>query len=371
MILSSLSLAHFRNYQQCNLDFHPKHNLIYGENAQGKTNLLEAVAFLSTMKSHRTQSPKDLMTETKQGIAPITQIVGEVQSRERDFTLDITLNHGAPVLKINQIRKKRRDLEDVFYTVLFCPEDLSLIKSAAIERRRFLDTTISQLRPNYAKALANYQKLYKSKVRILKDWHNNPSLLDTLDDFNLQLASFGADIIHYRAHFLKRLQVITPEILSDFSGGREELALCYHTVSTITDPLAPRDTLFYQVLDHQASHRSAEIASASCLTGPHKDDFSATLNGQAVKKFASQGQTRTLAISLKLAQRELFHQETGEHPVLLLDDVLSELDSKRQDYLLHHAQNGQVFITSCHHEGLCDIATGARFLVDNGVVKGG
>ncbi|MFI3249414.1 MAG: DNA replication/repair protein RecF [Eubacteriales bacterium] len=364
MIIHSLSLENYRNYEGCQLEFHPKHNLFYGENAQGKTNLLEAIAYLSSLRSHRTQSAKELTLFGQSS----SRIVGKVDSREREFTLEVSLINGAPSLKINDIRKKRREIEDVFYTVLFCPEDLSLIKSVSAERRKFLDTTISQLRPNYGRALSNYQRLYKSKVRILKDWRENPSLLDTLDDFNHQLTLCGVDLIHYRAHFLKRLQSITPSILLEFSNGRDELELLYHTVSTISDPLASREILLEQMMEHQKSHREAEIASSSCLSGPHKDDFFATINGQDVRKYGSQGQCRTLAISLKLAQRELYFQEVGEYPVLLLDDVLSELDEKRQEYLLNKVQNGQIFITSCQQHEKSE--EGAIFYIEGGTVTG-
>ena len=188
-----------------------------------------------------------------------------------------------------------------------------------LKATRFLDGCICQLRPKYAEALAEYRRLYEHKVRILRDWEEHPSLLDTLDEFNLRMAQTGALLIHYRAHFVKRLREVTPPIHLDFSGGREELGLTYETVSTVTDPEDSPRSILPQLLAHQESHRKAELESRQCLSGPHKDDLTVELNGMSAKTFASQGQTRTAALSLKLASREIFYQETGEWPVLLLE----------------------------------------------------
>ena len=250
--------------------------------------------------------------------------------------------------------------------MLFCPEDLSLIRAGAAERRKFLDGAICQLRPRYAQALAEYNRLYDHKTRILRDWPENPSLLQTLDDFNLRMAQTGAIVIHYRAHFVKRLAALTPPIQSDFSGGREKLSLGYETVSTVTDPEAPPRELLPLLLEHQERHRKAEIDSRQCLSGPHKDDLSVKIGGQEAKTYASQGQTRTAALSLKLAQREIFQEETGEWPVLLLDDVLSELDPRRQAFVLNRIRGGQVFITCCEEEKLEGLEGGRAFHIHDG-----
>lgn len=231
--------------------------------------------------------------------------------------------------------KTAGELAGILNTVLFCPEDLSLIRAGSEERRRFLDGAICQLRPRYAQALAEYSRLYGHKTRILRDWPENPSMLDTLDDFNLRMAQTGAIVIHYRAHFVKRLRERAPAIHGEFSGGREGLELGYSTVSNIPDPQAPPRELLPLLLEHQEKHRKAEIDSRQCLSGPHKDDLTVDIGGKNAKTYASQGQTRTAALSLKLAQREIFQEETGEWPVLLLDDVLSELDPRRQAFVLN------------------------------------
>jgi DNA replication and repair protein RecF len=251
-------------------------------------------------------------------------------------------------------------------TVLFCPEDLSLVRDASAARRRCVDHAICQLRPRYAQALAEYHRLYEHKIRILRDWTQTPSLLSTLDDFNLRLAQTGAILIHYRAHFIKRLRECAPPIHADFSGGRENLELSYETVSTIQNPMAPPRELLDRLLLHQEQLRQAEQDSRQCLCGAHKDELLVMINAASARQYGSQGQTRTAALSLKLAQREIFQQETGEWPVLLLDDVLSELDGKRQAFVLNRIRGGQVFITCCEEEKLEGLELGKAFHVRQG-----
>ena len=350
MIVKGIELDFFRNYLLMDAKFSPELNVICGENAQGKTNLLEAVSYLSTASSHRARYDKELI----QFGVDSAFIKGEILSRDRDFTLEARLSRNArKQLFSNGVRLKTAgELAGVLNTVLFCPEDLYLIREGAGERRRFLDSCICQLRPRYAAALAEYRKLYDQKTRILRDWEEKPSLLETLDDFNLRMAQTGAVLIHYRAHFIRKLREYAPPIHREFSGGREILALRYETVKTVVDPEASPKEIFPQLLDHQESHRQAELDARQCLSGPHKDDLTVELDGMSAKQFASQGQTRTAALSLKLGSREIFFHDTGEWPVLLLDDVLSELDARRQAFVLGHINGGQVFITCCEDEKL-------------------
>lgn len=364
MIVKGLELDFFRNYAHLSAGFDSRVNLIYGENAQGKTNLLEAIAYLSAARSHRARYDKEMIML---GVDSAF-IKGGIDSRGREFTLEAKLFRGkGRQLYSNGVRLKTAgELSGVLTTVLFCPEDLSLIRAGGAERRRFLDGAICQLRPRYAQALAEYNRLYDHKTRILRDWVENPSLLDTLDDFNLRMAQTGAILIHYRAHFIKRLREHAPGIHADFSGGRERMELEYETVSTVTDPMAQPREILAQLLSHQESHRQAELDSRQCLSGPHKDDLMVTIGGQSAKTYASQGQTRTAALSLKLAQREIFQEETGEWPVLLLDDVLSELDARRQSFVLNRIQGGQVFITCCEEEKLEGLEGGKAFHIQNG-----
>ena len=364
MILNALELDFFRNYVHFQSNFHPRVNLIYGENAQGKTNLLEAVAYLSSARSHRARYDREMIMLDIDGAF----LKGQVDSRGRTFTLEAKLSRGkSRQLYSNGVRLKTAgELAGILTTVLFCPEDLYLIREGAAARPKFPDLAICQLRPRYAQALAEYHRLYEHKTRILRDWPENPSLLETLDDFSLRMAQTGAILIHYRAHFVKRLEQEAPAIHRDFSGGRETLGLRYETVSTVADPLAPPRTILEELLAHQEAHRQAELEARQCLTGPHKDDLAVELDGRSAKTYGSQGQTRTAALSLKLAQREIFFQETGEYPVLLLDDVLSELDAKRQSFVLNHIKGGQIFITCCEEEKLEGLEQGASFHIQGG-----
>ena len=345
MKLRRIALDGFRNYTDFTADFSPGVNVIWGENAQGKTNLLEAIGFLSGARSHRARGDKELLSFHRDR----GTITAEVTSRGRDFLLEVQLFRGARRrLFVNHVKcKTAAELGGIVQTVLFCPEDLALIKAGAAERRSFLDHAICQLRPRYAEALAQYNKLLDHKTRILRDWEKHPSLLDVLEDFNEAMARAGALVIHYRAHFVRKLAEKAAQIQTEFSGGRETLALHYATVSTVRDPLGPTVELYEDLRRHQDSHAKAERDVRSCLSGPHKDDLMARINGQPARQYASQGQTRTAALSLKLAERELFRDDTGQWPILLLDDVLSELDARRQDFVLRRITGGQVILTGC------------------------
>ena len=365
MRIDRLELDFFRNYVHLDAAFDPSVNVVYGDNAQGKTNLLEAIAYLSGL-NHRARYDKELI----QFGVDRAFLKGEIFSRNRDFVLESELHRGQRrILRSNGVKLKNwAELAGIFQSVLFCPEDLYLIREGAAARRKFLDDCICQLRPRYAQALAEYKRLHEHKTRILRDSEEYPSLLDTLDEFSLGMAKAGAVIIHYRAHFMKRLRQEAPAIHGDFSGKREVLNLRYETVSSVTDPEAAPKDIFPQLLAHQETHRAAEIASRQCLSGPHKDDMVVEIDGQLAKNYASQGQTRTAALSLKLAAREIFQQDTGEYPVLLLDDVLSELDPRRQEFVLNRIDGGQVFITCCEDDRLPRMLGGKVLQIRNGAL---
>ena len=193
-------------------------------------------------------------------------------------------------------------------------------------------------------------------------------MLSTLDDFSEGMAITGAQIVRYRASFAARLSEHAAKIHNEFSGNGEKLEMSYKTVSTVTDCTASAAQIYEEIIAHQRAHRAAEIASASCLTGIHKDDLEISINGQSARSFASQGQTRTAALSIKLSEREIYLAETGEYPVLLLDDVLSELDPRRQEFVLNRIGGGQVFITCCEDDRLAALTGGRVFTVQNGEV---
>lgn len=346
MKLTDIYLRGFRNYDELQLSFAPGVNLIVGSNAQGKTNLLEAISFLGSGKSFRAQKNAELVKLQVE----FAEISGGVFSQERQQSLRWLVFPGARPrqLYLNGVKKKATsEISGVLNTVLFCPEDLMVLKSGASARRRLGDSALCQLRPNYEAALTEYHRILEQKSSILKDRFQNPGLLEILPEYNARLCQVGALIISYRARFYEGLGKAAKAYHGSFSNEQEEFQLTYHTVSSVKDPFAPIDTLIGDLQEHLQSHYTAELESAQCLTGPHKDDFSVTLNGMDIKAFGSQGQTRTAAISLKLAQRELMTNQAGQMPVLLLDDVLSELDPKRQDFVLNQISSGQVFITCC------------------------
>ena len=346
MHLNKINLRNFRNYEEISLDFEPGVNLIVGDNAQGKTNLLEAIFYLGSGKSFRAQKTSE-MVRFDQDFADLE---GEIFAQERNQSLRWVLFRGSRPRQIfrNGAKKKTAgDIAGVLPTVLFCPEDLMVLKTGAAQRRRLGDHGLCQLRPNYDAALTEYNRILDQKNRILKDHFENPAVLEILPEYNARLCQVGAMLISYRARFYDALGKAAAKFHNQFSGGAEDFCLQYKTVSTVSDPFAPIAKLTEDLQSHLERHYRAELETAQCLTGPHKDDFEVCLSGINLKSYGSQGQTRTAAISLKLAQRQLMGKEWGEEPVLLLDDVLSELDPGRQDFVLNQIVSGQVFITCC------------------------
>ena len=346
MNLIDIKLRDFRNYEQLALSFDPGVNLIVGDNAQGKTNLLEAIIYLGSGKSFHTQKSSEMVRFG----AEFGEIEGNVYSQEREQSLRwLLFSAGRPrQLFLNGVKKKTAgEISGVMQTVLFCPEDLMVLKTGAAPRRKLGDNALCQLRPNYEAALTEYHRVLEQKSRILKDRFENPALLQILPEYNTRLCQVGALIISYRARFYDALGKAAATYHEKFTGGAEEFHLEYKTVSNIRDPFAPVGELKELLLEHLESHERAELDSCQCLTGPHKDDFDVSLSGMSLKSYGSQGQVRTGTISLKLAQRELMAKQTGQMPILLLDDVLSELDSNRQDFVLNQISEGQVFITCC------------------------
>lgn len=366
MQIDRLLLEGFRNYDSQQLTFDGSCNVIYGENAQGKTNLLEAIVYLSCGRSPRTHADRELIGFDRDR----ARLVGHIQAREREFETEILLNRGRRRrMIVNGVAARNGgDLSQVLHTVFFSPEDLFLIREGAAARRRFMDQSLCQLRPRYAEALAEYGRLYDHKTRILRDSDEYPQLLDTLPDFNHRLCQVGAVLISYRARYVQALAVHARRAHWECSGEREDLALTYQTVKTVEDPLGPLQDIAGALEEHQARHYQAELASRLCLSGPHKDDIAVTVNGLEARHFCSQGQVRTAALSLKLADREIHKNAIGEYPVMLLDDVLSELDPRRQEYVLNRIAGGQVFITCCENDRLDALLSGRVYHVREGKV---
>ena len=367
MRIDRLELEGFRNYGKEEADFDPRCNVICGENAQGKTNLLEALVYLSRGKSPRARTDREMIGFSEES----ARLQVRADSRGREFQVRADLFRGRRrKITVNQVPvKTNAALGDVYHTVFFQPEDLNLIREGAATRRRFLDTALCQLRPRYAAALAGYERAREQKTRILRDYDQRPDLLEALPEFNEQLIRLGAALIHYRHSFCLRLAEYAAVHHRECSGGREALELRYQTVSYVEDSGAAPEIVKEQLRRHMDSHKEAELSSRLCLSGPHKDDVSVSIDGRDAKQYASQGQTRTAALALKLAEREIYKNAAGEYPVLLLDDVLSELDPRRQEFVLNRIAGGQVFITCCEEDRLPSLLGGRVFHVEQGRIS--
>lgn len=366
MRIDRICLNGFRNYDYQWAEFAPGINVITGENAQGKTNLLEAVYLLSTGKSFRTRFDRELVHFGYSA----GEILADLYAVHRKQTVKITLRPGVrKAITRNGVKVTATELAGQFTCVLFCPDDLNIIKEGPAARRRLMDAAITQLRPGYGKYLSDYNRLYEQKAAILRDWREKRTLLETLDDFSDQMCKVSAQIIRYRAAFTARLAQEAKRVHEEFSGGRDSLELSYRTVSTVNDPMAPAQEIYYDLCEHQESHRKAELESGQCLTGCHKDDIDIFINEKPARSFASQGQTRTAALSIKLAEREIHLQESGEYPVLLLDDVLSELDPGRQEFVLNRIGGGQTLITCCEGEEISRRTGGKVITVHGGEIR--
>ena len=364
MTIKELHLDGFRNITDMSARFEDGVTVVSGRNAQGKTNLIEAIYYLASGRSFRPASDSEMLSFSRD----YASIRAVVSSTGREQTLEARFFRGRRrEIFANGVKlKKSSELSGRLTAVQFGPEDLNIVKDGAAVRRKLMDQCISQLRPAYYNALSEFGKLYDNKTRILKDYHEKPSLLELLDDFDLRLARQSALIIYYRAAFAEGLARRAAAIHDEFSGGAEELAITYKTVGGMNPAGRKPEQILPDLLEHQNGHRQAELRTGQCLSGAHRDDLEITINGASARKFASQGQARTASVSIKLAERDIHFNYSGEYPVLLLDDVLSELDEKRQGFVLGRITNGQVFITCCDESATLSGYDGNVVRIENG-----
>ena len=334
MYVESLELKNFRNYESLNINFDEHTNILYGDNAQGKTNVLEAIYIAGTSKSHKGSREKEVIKFDKNE-AHIKMIVRKDKYSER---IDIHLKKNKPKgIAINGIPlKKASELFGIVNIVFFSPEDLNIIKNGPSERRRFVDLELCQLDKIYLYNLVNYNKILDQRNKLLKDINFNmsESLMSTLDIWDMQLAKFGSMIIDRRMSFVDEINSIIYDIHKTLSGGKEELIIKY-------EPNELKENLTKSIADS----RDRDLKLKYTTVGPHKDDLGFYVNDIDIRKFGSQGQQRTSALSLKLSEIELVKKLINDTPILLLDDVLSELDSNRQNHLLNSLSNIQTLIT--------------------------
>jgi len=364
MFVRNIQLDGFRNYRQASIQLSEGANVIIGQNAHGKTNLLEAVYFLSAGRSFRSAAEKDFIAFGGDS----AYIKADIVSGGREQTLEARFFPGRRrEIRANGVKlSKLSDLTGKLTTVFFGPDDLEMVKGGAAVRRKMMDQCLCQLRPAYAAALSEFNRLYDRKTRILRDYREKPSMLELLDDFDQRLAAQSARLIHYRAAFTLKLSRRAAEIHNDFSGGGEALSIGYKTVGGINAAEMAAEQVYSELLKHQKAHRQAELRSGLCLSGAHKDDLEIEIDGVSARRFASQGQARTAAVSIKLAERDIHCDEAGEYPVLLLDDVLSELDAQRQGFILSRIAQGQVLITCCDESSVSNSAGASVLRVADG-----
>lgn len=357
MIIKRLELADYRNYETLDLEFDQGTNILYGDNAQGKTNILEAIYLAATTKSHKGSKDKEIIGFGKEEAHIRTYLEKEGVCTRVDMHLRKAGSKGIAI--DGQKIKKAAELLGLCNVVFFSPEDLSIIKNGPAERRRFVDMELCQLDSFYLYNLNHYNKIVNQRNKLLKDMYMNPELKDTLAIWDSQLVSFGSKIIERRKLFVDQLNEIIYEIHKKLSGGKEELIISYEPDIAIEE--------FEKSLRY---NQDRDIRMKQTSIGPHRDDFAFLNKDVDIRKYGSQGQQRTAALSLKLSEIELVKKIAKDTPILLLDDVLSELDSNRQNYLLNSIGDIQTIITCTGLEEFVNnrFEVNKIYKVNNGVV---
>ena len=332
MVIKSIELSDYRNYDSLTMQFDKGTNILYGDNAQGKTNILEAIFVAATTKSHKGSKDKEIINFDKEEAHIRTYLEKEGVETRVDMHLRKSKSKGIAI--DGQKIKKAADLLGLCNVVFFSPEDLGIIKNGPAERRRFVDMELCQLDSFYLYNLNHYNKIINQRNKLLKDMYMNPDLKETLNIWDMQLVSFGSKIIERRRLFVEQLNDIILEIHKKLSGGKEELFIKYEP-----------DVEIEEFETKLRFSQDRDMKSKMTSVGPHRDDFSFMVGDIDIRKYGSQGQQRTAALSLKLSEIELVKKIAKDTPVLLLDDVLSELDSNRQNYLLNSIGDIQTIIT--------------------------
>ncbi|MTI72020.1 MAG: DNA replication/repair protein RecF [Firmicutes bacterium] len=376
MYVKSIRLINFRNYNNLRIKLNKKLNIFLGNNAQGKTNLLESINISSLGKSFRTNKDKELINIDKNE----AYIGLEVEKKDFNKLIEIKLekNKGKRV-KINRVElEKISEMIGVLNVVIFSPEDLKIIKFGPGERRNFLDTEISQLKPMYRYNIGKYNKILYQRNNLLKNIQFDKNKIKLIDVWDEQLTNIGSNIIINRLSFLENISSISKKIHKNITGGLENLNLNYLNSFPIKDIIdsennmkSLKNDIKNRFLDILKKNLNKDIEKGTTQIGPHRDDIEILINKKDARIFGSQGQQRTAALSLKLAEVELINNEIGEYPVLLLDDVLSELDVNRRKFLISTFKDIQTIITSTDDIDLTEIKdlNKSIFCIEKGIVK--
>jgi DNA replication and repair protein RecF len=370
--LAHLGLTDFRNYEHLEVDFEPGINVLVGRNGQGKTNVVEAVAYLATFSSHRVANDTALVRAGCERAV----IRSRIQQGERTIGLDVQINVGrANRLQVNRAPVKRvRDAVGIVRTVMFAPEDLSLVKGDPAARRRFLDQLLVQVSPRYAGVIADYEKTLKQRNSLLRSAAKaatpaeRESLRSTLDVWDARLVEFGADLMAGRMELLDAIRVPVAHAYARVADVSNDVGLAY--VPARMDTGCDRDRLAEAFLDTLQQVRAEEFARAVTVVGPHRDEVEITLNALPARGYASHGESWSLALALRLASYEILRDDTAGEPILILDDVFAELDQQRRTRLAQFAgdASGQVLITAAVSGDVPDRVHGVRFFVENATV---
>lgn len=360
MNILRVTVEHYRNLQTTSIGFSPEINVIYGKNAQGKTNLLEAIWLFTGGHSFRGSKDGELIAFGES----YCKLSLDFFSEEREQTIDLTIRGGKRSFAVNGVEKRSgADLVGKFCGVIFSPEHLSLVKNGPAMRRGFLDGALCQSRPSYAKDFVLYQRTLQQRNSLLKEIAKNPDLRGTLEIWNTVLAERGVQVMRQRQSLVEFIREPVQTIYRGISQNRETIDLFYgNTISR------EGDVTVDQFLERLQAAEKSDILTGHTSVGPHRDDLEITIDGNSARLYGSQGQQRSAVLSLKLAEASVLEEITGEKPVILLDDVMSELDSDRQDYLLNHVRDRQIFITCCDPNTIHSLRDGASYYVRDGVV---
>lgn len=360
MHINEIKIENFRNIDFMGIFPHKEINVIYGNNGQGKTNLLEAIWLFTGCKSFRNSKDSELV-QFNEECSKISMSF-ETKIRENRAAIMIDRKRSANFNGINL--SSPRELIGKYYAVVFSPIHLSLIKDGPLNRRKFIDTAISQIDNMYAKKIMYFNHLIQQKNALLKNAAENTSLLDTLDVWDEKIAFSGAEVIVDRISYIKKLQNKATEIYRGISGKKEELSIKY--LSNIRYESEKKEDIARIYFESMQNRRPNDLYLKNTTSGPHRDDIEILINGISARKFGSQGQQRSASLALKLGEAEIINELKGEHPIILLDDVMSELDSTRQNYILNKMTDKQVFITCCEKETISKLHAGKVFRIEKG-----
>ena len=364
MTVDSVKINNFRNITDLTLSADEGVNVIYGENAQGKTNILESIWLFTGCKSFRGAKDAEFLKFGED----FAKINLNFRDNSREKKSEIIFSDKKKSVSLNGISlRSSAELIGSFYAVIFSPVHLSLIKDGPGERRKFLDTALCQLKPKYAEYLASYKKVLMHRNALLKDLYMSTQLYDVLDSFDDQLARYASAVIVERLKYIDILSEYSMNIYSGISENKENISVFYSKSKEIDKNCSPKD-IYIQELEKIKEARKEDVIYKTTSVGPHRDDIEILINNVSARSFGSQGQQRSCALALKLGESEIIKKVTGETPVALLDDVMSELDEKRQDYVLNHITDRQVFLTCCDPSQVLRLCGGKSFEIKNGEV---